>query len=321
MALSYLAVLAARKVRLSSVVPLILVGLFMGISPIREVAIGPNSGLVCLMGDIGLLALMFLAGLETSWHSLYRERRDAVFIASFTAVVPFLIGFAVFIVMGFPLLVSSIVGICMSVTAEATRAGVLLELKKLKTRVGAAMMGAGIIDDVFGLGMFMLVACVSSKVYLTEDLLIAGAILIFFAGIAAQRSMGREHRAVRCPERLLMALVVPFFFVSIGLNFDIGSVLISPVLFVVLAVAVLGKHIGSVLTKPFIDFRWRQLHLIGWAMNSRGAVELALALIAFREGLIPSGLYSSLVITAIATTLVFPLVMTRIVRRDPGIMD
>jgi Kef-type K+ transport system membrane component KefB len=45
-------------------------------------------------------------------------------------------------------------------------------------------------------------------------------------------------------------------------------------------VATLGKVLGTMLMKPFTDLSWRQTYLIGWAMNSRGVVELVIAEIA-----------------------------------------
>jgi len=73
--------------------------------------------------------------------------------------------------------------------------------------------------------------------------------------------------------------------------------------------------IGTLITYPFLDFTFRQLYLIGWAMNSRGAIEIALALIAFKEGLIPVDVYSSLIIMALVTTFTFPFIITRMIKK------
>lgn len=321
LSISYIGILIAKKLRISSVIVLILIGLLVSVPLIKNVIIEPNTQTILTLGDIGLLALMFIAGLETSWRSLYKERRDAVFIASFTAFVPFILGFAVFCLMGFSLIISVVVGICMSVTAEATRARVLLEIRKLKTRVGAGMMGAGIIDDIFGLGMFMLITSLFRVISINEELLIAGAIMMFFIGVLAQGDLGRNHKMVKFLERGLLIFIVPFFFISIGLHFDFSSVLIDWMLLVILTIAISGKLIGSFLTKPFLSFNWKQLHLIGWAMNSRGAVELALALIAFKSGLIPVNLYSGLIVMAIVSTIVFPFIITNMVKKYPDVME
>jgi len=64
-----------------------------------------------------------------------------------------------------------------------------------------------------------------------------------------------------------------------------------------------------------------QIWLIGWAMNSRGAVELALALTAFKMNLISTELYSSIVLMTFVTTFIFPFVIGRAVRKNPKIMN
>ena len=210
----------------------------------------------------------------------------------------------------------------MSITAEATKARVLLELKKLKTKVGSAMMGAGIIDDILGLFLFILVTYLFNEVYIKEDMLVVGAIVSFFVGILVQQKIGRKNRVIRVIEKGLLFLVVPFFFISMGIHFDLNSLIVNPILLmIIIAIALSGKLAGTFLTKHFTKFRWRQLHLIGWAMNSRGAVELALALIAFRMGLIPVELYSSLVIMALVTTLIFPFIITKMIKKESNLMN
>ncbi len=52
-------------------------------------------------------------------------------------------------------------------------------------------------------------------------------------------------------------------------------------------------------------------------MSSRGAVELVIALLALRHGLITEEIFSALVVMAIITTLVFPFVLQREIRKDP----
>ena len=315
-------VLIGKKIKFQPVVSLILCGLFLDIPHIKAAFMGYDSKIIFTLGDIALLCLMFLAGLESSWTVMYKERKDAVFIAVFAALTPFLLGFVVFKLIGFSLIVSLIVGICMSITSEATKARVLLDLKKLRTRVGSAMMGAGIIDDIIGLSLFILVTYLLKKVYVKEDLFILGAILIFFVGIWVQKSIGRKNIVIKNLEKLLLILVVPFFFISVGLHVDFGSFILNPLILIfIIAAAFVGKLSGALLTHSFTKLRWSQLYLIGWAMNSRGAVEMALALIAFRSNLIPHEIYSSLIIMALVTTLVFPFMMTKMIKKDHKIMN
>lgn len=320
--ISYLLTLLASKINVPKEVALIVSGLVIGFPAIKNTILDPNTQFIFGLGDIALVCLMFLAGLESSWKEMYEERRDSVLIAVFAALVPFLLGFFVFLILGFSLIVSFIIGICMSITAEATKAEVLLELKKLKTKMGSAIMGAGILDDILGLSLFVLVIFLLKRIYPKENILIVVAIVAFFIGILVQKSLGRKHSSLNFFERFLILAIIPFFFVSMGLHFNLNSLMINPfLLIVIITTAMAGKMIGVILTKPFTKFRWKQLYLIGWAMNSRGAVELALALIAFRCRLIPVELYSGLVVMALVTTLMFPFIITRMIKKEPRLMN
>jgi Kef-type K+ transport system membrane component KefB len=56
-------------------------------------------------------------------------------------------------------------------------------------------------------------------------------------------------------------------------------------------------------------------------MNSRGAAEMVIALIAKQFGLIPPEIFSALVVMTIVTTFTFPFVLSRGIKRNPGLMD
>ena len=319
--ISHLVVLLAHKLKLAKVVGLLLVGLLLGYPPVRDLIIGAQSEIIFNLGDIALLALMFVAGLESSWREIYKEKSELLIVAIFAMVIPFLLGFVVLQMIGFSLAASLIGGICMSITAEATKAEVLLEFKKLKTKVGVTIMTAGIIDDLLGLAFFILIAHFFGELQLKENFFVVAVVAAFFAGIVVQKAIGRKHPWLKSFEQALNYFLIPFFFVAIGLHFDFGAVLLSPpILTTVFVVALVGKLAGTFLTKPFLSFNWKQLYLIGWAMNSRGAIEMAFALIAFNTGLIPVELYSALIVVAMFTTLLFPIMFVRILQKNPRIM-
>lgn len=318
---SYVLVLLGKKIKVPGVVTFIIVGLIFDISIIKSYLIKPHIDFILILGDIGLFCLMFLAGLETSWRLLYKEKRNAAFIAVFAALLPFFLGLIILSLLGFSFLTAATVGLCMSITAEATKARVLLELKKLKTKLGAVMMGAGIIDDLIGLLLFLLIT-LSLRVYSIESFIALGVIVSFFGGIIFHRKIGRTSKIVRTTEKLLLFLIVPFFFISIGIHFDFNSLVLNPfLLFLLIVVAIVGKLAGTLLTKPLTKLDWKQLYLIGWAMNSRGAIELALAILAFKMGLLTIELYSGLIIVALVTTLIFPFIITNFIKKNPKIMD
>ena len=321
-AVSYAFVELFRRLRFSGVAAMIVAGILTGSSVVRQALLDPNTELIYMIGDIGLLCIMFIAGLEVSWSVLSREKRDAAFVAVFAAVVPFVLGSLAFLAMGFGLEVSIFAGICISVTAEATKAKVLVDMEKLETKIGSLMIGTGIIDDVFGMGLFILFGYMFAIFPIKDVVLLSGAIIMFFFGVIVHRQIGRTKNKIPLLEKIIFYFVSPFFFVSMGMNFSTRSIIIEPfLLLIILALAFGGKILGTILTKPFTKLKLMQLFLVGLGMNSRGAVELALLFVAFKTGLLPVYVYSGLVAMALITTLIFPILFTRFVRKNPKIMN
>lgn len=318
---SFLFTFTARKIKLPRVVAMILAGLVLGFPKIADFVIGTNLKAVTFLGDLGLLSLMFLAGLESTWSCLYDEKRDSALIAAFGVAIPFIMGYFLFRFLGFSQVVSLIVGLSMSITAEATTVQVLLDLKKVRTKVGTAMIGAGIIDDTIGLLSFIAINLFFGMQNFNENFLLVSSLLVFFIGTAIPVGVIREG-SIKNIENILLWLIIPFFFISMGLLFDLQQLAVNVLLFVaILLIATVGKIMGAMLAKPFTSFKWRQAYLIGWGMNSRGAIEIALVVVALRNGLIPVALYSSLIMMALTTTLIFPFVINYMIKKHPRIMN
>ncbi|MFQ5999594.1 MAG: cation:proton antiporter [Candidatus Bathyarchaeia archaeon] len=151
-----------------------------------------------------------------------------------------------------------------------------------------------------------------------------GAIIAGFLLQVSMKSLKKkdEEEIVETTKLITLAFVVPFFFVNIGLNFDFSTLLGNSILLITtIAIAFSGKILGTLVTKPFSSLSTKQLYLVGWGMNSRGAVELVIALLARNYGLIPLEVFSALVAMAVITTLTFPFVLARGIKKNPGIMD
>lgn len=336
----------SEKIHLPSVVALILAGFFLDIPAVRAVLIDGNENLMSTLGDIALLALMFLAGFESSWRKLLKEGHPAFWIAFSGVVLPLIVSLLIFYFwLQQPLMVAVVIGISMSVTAEATRAQVLLELGDLRTRLGVVLMGAGVIDDIFGLLLFILFSILLGVSAFSHEVSILAALGAFVVGVLAEKeredilshrihsrifshfrklffSKEFQRREIALFEEILHVFVIPFFFVSIGLNFTLPDLATDGwILFWIIFIAIFTKLLSAFVLKPFLNFTWRQLYLIGWAMNSRGEVGMALALIAFRTGLVSDQIYSALIVMSLGTTLLFPLIIVPLIRQDPKIMN
>jgi Kef-type K+ transport system membrane component KefB len=116
--------------------------------------------------------------------------------------------------------------------------------------------------------------------------------------------------------------LAPLFFASIGMHLDLAAATSIPgfVALLVLA-AFLCKLIGAGLPAYWIGFAPREALAIGSGMSARGAVELIIADIALRAGLfskpdptpaVVSYMFSAVVIMALLTTLLAPIVLKRV---------
>ena len=375
-----------KRIGLPSVVGQILAGLLFGVPAIKELLFGEGSALVIIdfLATLGVLLLLFLAGLEIEIDKIKETSRDSILVSFSSALVPFALGF-LFITVFFPeygFLSALIFGGAMMVTSEGTKVKVLMDLNSLNTRLGALMLAAGAIDDVFEvlflslvvvlakggslfelamvpveIVVFLIIAFISFKVMskvlqyldkkpgeetglfsivmifvlvlaaLSESLNVGyliGAILGGFLLQISLKGISKRHKRemINVIKLIALGFIVPFFFVNVGLAFDLSALSSNmPIIVATILIAFFGKMIGTLIIKPVSTLNWKQLYYIGWAMNSRGAAELVIALIAMQYGLIPLELFSALVAMSIVTTLIFPPFLARGIKRNPGLMD
>lgn len=375
-----------KRIGLPSVVGEILAGLIFGIPFLKNYLFGDGDTLLIIdfLATLGVLLLLFLAGLEIEIEKIKETSRDSILVSLSSALVPFGLGF-LFMTIFFPeygFLSAIIFGGAMMVTSEGTKVKVLMDLNSLNTRLGAVMLAAGAIDDIFevlflsivvifanegslfDLAMipveiiiFLLIAYISFKIMskilrsldkrpgeetglfsivmifilllaaLSESLNVGyliGAILGGFFLQISLREISKKNRKdlINVVKLIALGFIVPFFFVNVGLTFDLTTLLSNtPLIVVTILIAFFGKMIGTLIIKPVSTLNWKQLYYIGWAMNSRGAAELVIALIAVQYNLIPLEIFSALVAMSIVTTLIFPPVLSRGIKRNPGLMD
>ncbi len=142
---------------------------------------------------------------------------------------------------------------------------------------------------------------------------LAAIIGAFLAGMVLSEADERfrlEHQSLPIYEFL-----VPFFFVVIGTKVDLAVFKQPDVLALALgvtALAVLGKVIGGSLATA--KSGWRSAMIVGVGMAPRGEVGLVTASIGSSIGAISGDMFSVVVFMSIATTLIAPPILTRLVR-------
>ncbi len=107
-----------------------------------------------LLGNLGIIVLMFAVGLESTVPQMVRVGLSALRVASLGVALPLAAGFlaaCLLLPAGTPVLVDLFVGACLSATSIGISAQVLRQFGAAKSREGRVIVGAAVIDDVLGL--------------------------------------------------------------------------------------------------------------------------------------------------------------------------
>lgn len=153
---------ASNRLRQPSVFGEILVGLLLGPTfldilgwPIFLSEGTAHPALLGIVGDLaelGVLLLMFVAGLETDLAEMRRVGKVAFWAAAGGVILPFAGGIAVSSAFGLPAFWEGIfIGTILTATSVSISAQTLLEIGALKSREGSTILGAAVIDDVMGI--------------------------------------------------------------------------------------------------------------------------------------------------------------------------
>jgi Kef-type K+ transport system membrane component KefB len=122
----------------------------------------PMLALIEDLAHIGVLLLMFVAGLETDVEQLRHVGRVAFWSAFGGVVLPLAGGAAVAVAFGLPLYWEGIfIGTILTATSVSISAQTLMELGVLRSREGSTILAAAVIDDVMGIVVLSIVVALS----------------------------------------------------------------------------------------------------------------------------------------------------------------
>lgn len=190
----------ARKCNVPQVVGEIIAGLLIG--PVATLLLGlikPGMHLVApsnflsQMAEIGVILLMFSAGLGTDLKELVKTGPTAFVIACMGVAVPLALGTVMFMAFygfapfGTPAFYKAVfIGVILTATSVSITVKALAELGKLKTTIGTTIVSAAIIDDVIGIVVLTIVIGVGSgKSDTSAAAVILKSILFFVVSVGA----------------------------------------------------------------------------------------------------------------------------------------
>ena len=131
------------------------------------------------IGNLGIIFLMVLVGLEVNLKHMKKVTWIAVIVAIFSFSIPFILGMVVALSFGFNILEAIITGLVLSIAASAVTMEILEEFKCLRGKKSEILVASGIFDDIIALVALASLVTINSQfteglgsIYLTEAFLI-----------------------------------------------------------------------------------------------------------------------------------------------------
>ena len=322
----------SARLNLPVVMGELLVGIIFGPSLLNWVQ---SSNLIHIFSEIGVIILMFIAGLNSNLNLLKKFVKSSTIIAISGMIIAI-------------------------ITAE-----VLKEMNSIDSKEGATILGAAIVDDLLSVfllsfvsgsygntersinslsviwlqiayliflfifsfwivpklmrlsnkllvpvseTLMALIICLGLS-YLAELVGLSSIIGAFFSGISISQTQYKNIISKRM-ESIGYTTFIPAFFVNIGLKMTLTGIFKDWIFFVVLTLgSIISKLIGSGLGAKLSGFTWTSSLMIGSGMVSRGEMALIVAQIGRQTHLLSRDSYSNIVGAIIVTTLVAPLML------------
>jgi Na+:H+ antiporter len=380
-AVARVAGVASRRLGQPAVLGEILGGLLLGPSALNLMGLtlfapAPDAPLetgalfrtVADLAELGVIFLMFVAGLETNLRELTRVGRTAFWVAMAGVALPFLSGAITASAFGVTVFPEGLfVGAALTATSVSISAQTLIELGALRSTEGSTILAAAIIDDVLGIlvlsavvaftqsgggapvasiawllarmvlyfGLAVLCArlfepllSLATRLHVPQGALAAATVLTFLyawaaeyvggiaaisgaylAGVLFARTRYREE-ITEAMQPVTYAMLVPVFFISIGLAADLQQLGTHMAFTAALVlVAIVSKAGGCAAAARLCGFSGLQSTRVGAGMVSRGEVGLIVAGYGLARGIIDREIFSAVVVVVLGSTLVTPVLL------------
>lgn len=359
-----------KKVNMPQVVGALLAGVIIG-PPCLGLIL--ETDYLAISAEIGVILLMFLAGLETDIDEIKSNAVACMVIACIGVAVPLIGGTASYYFFfeagetSFEGILEAVfVGVVLTATSVSITVEALKEMGKLEGKVGNAILGAAVIDDIIGIIVLTVVSSMKDTSVSISIVLLKIAAYVVVMGVLAlvitkyrgwidthwkkQRitsyllavcfliSFASEHffGVTDITGAYLLGLFLsknkikmevtrkispasylffsPIFFASVGLKVELDGLTQATIIFslLLLTVAILTKVIGCGLGAKICGFTGRESLQVGVGMVSRGEVALIVAQKGYAIGLLNASLFPPIVLVVIATTIITPIILKKI---------
>lgn len=153
----------------------------------------------------------------------------------------------------------------------------------------------------------------------TDRIGVHPAIGAFLVGATVPRAVLTVERSAARLQAVVVPVLLPLFFVDIGLRTDLAALPAGQWGWaaLVLAVAVTGKWVGAAGAARLAGCDWRWSALMGTLMNCRGITEIVVLGTGLQLGVISTNLFTIMVLMAVVTTAATAPLLDRLTRNTP----
>jgi Kef-type K+ transport system membrane component KefB len=143
---------------------------------------------IILLAELGVLILLFIAGLNLHLSDLAKSSKTAVLAGSLGFILTLSMGYILATIFSFENQQALFIGLILAPTSIGISAQTLMELKMLRSKVGTTLLGTAAIDDILGvLGVSLFLALILGEVTsgLTGVLVILLRMIMYLAVASA----------------------------------------------------------------------------------------------------------------------------------------
>jgi Kef-type K+ transport system membrane component KefB/mannitol/fructose-specific phosphotransferase system IIA component (Ntr-type) len=203
------------------------------------------------------------------------------------------------------------IGVSVLLTA-AFVVGTLVVVRPLADRLLGWLQGPDEAATGRALSMIMVLALLGASV--TQALGMHPVFGGFVMGVAIGDSRRLREHTRQILSDFVTNVFTPVFFATMALRYDFVSAFDLRLVALVIGIACVAKVAGCAVGARLAGVAWREAAAIGFGMNSRGAMEILLAVLALQAGIIGEKLFVALVVMALVTSLISGPALNRLVR-------
>ena len=217
------------KIHMPKMLGGLIAGIVLGPAVLKVINLTPT---LEFLESLGIIFIMFLAGLETRLKQFMKDSGKFTTIAITGVVIPLLFGFLFSKFYVIDKTINLFFGMVITATSVSITVESLMEMKKMKTHVGTAIIGAGVVDDIIGI-VFLSFVLNNGHVTLESTIIVISKILVFLAlaliiGLLMFKILGWLEEKLKKSEELpifsvAFALILAYIAELFGVSGIIGA--------------------------------------------------------------------------------------------------